>query len=212
MKIEVWSDFVCPFCYIGKRHMETAIEASGMKDQVEIVYKSFQLNPDSKKHYDQGIDEIIAEKYGISVEQAQTSNNNIVEAAKAVGLDYNFKEIKPTNTFDAHRLSHYAKEEGKMDAFTEAMMRCYFVEAVNISETEVLLGVIEAIGLDRDKAQSILESTKYSDAISDDVEEARKFGVSGVPFFVFDREAAVSGAQPVEHFVEVLSQLSKKNA
>lgn len=209
MKIEVWSDFVCPFCYIGKRNMEQALDKAGIKDKVEIIYKSFQLNPDSKKVYEESIDEIIAKKYGMSVEQAAASNKNIIQAAKNVGLEYNFDDIKPTNTFDAHRLSHYAKEEGKMDAFTEAMMRNYFIDALNISDEEVLLNVIREIGLDVEKAKAILNSDEYTDAISFDLGEARNFGISGVPFFVFDRKAALSGAQPIEAFVETFKKLSE---
>ncbi len=209
MKIEVWSDFVCPFCYIGKRNMEIALEQSGMKEQVEVVYKSFQLNPESKKHYDESIDEIIAKKYGMSVEEAQTNNRRIVEAAKKVGLDYNFTDIKPTNTFDAHRLSHFAKEKGKMDAFTEVVMRKYFIDSLNISDEEVLLSVIDEIGLARDEAKEILDSEKHAEDISVDVSEASNFGISGVPFFIFDRKAALSGAQPVEAFIETMKKLSE---
>lgn len=209
MKIEVWSDFVCPFCYIGKRNMELALEQSGMKEQVEVVYKSFQLNPESKKHYDESIDEIIAKKYGMSVEEAQTNNRRIVEAAKKVGLDYNFTDIKPTNTFDAHRLSHFAKEKGKMDAFTEVVMRKYFIDSLNISDEEVLLSVIDEIGLARDEAKEILDSEKHAEDISVDVSEASNFGISGVPFFIFDRKAALSGAQPVEAFIETMKKLSE---
>lgn len=210
MKIEVWSDFVCPYCYIGKRNMEEAIEKSGIKDRVEIVYKSFQLNPEAHKHYNKNIDEIIAEKYGMSLEQAIESNRNIVEVAKNVGLNYNFEDIKPTNTFDAHRLSHYAKEEGKMGAFTEVLMRNYFTEALNISEEKVLLNAIDEIGLNRENAKAILDTNQYVEAISFDVNEGKNFGINGVPFFIFDRKAALSGAQPVEVFIETINKLSKQ--
>lgn len=207
MKIEVWSDFVCPFCYIGKRNMELAIEQLGLQDDVEIVYKSFQLNPEAKKSYEESIDEIIAKKYGMSLEQAKTNNQRIISAAKDVGLDYNFDDIKPTNTFDVHRLSHYAREEGKMDEFTELMMKRYFVQAYNISDEDVLLDVVDKVGLDRVRAKEILESDEYSEDISTDIGEASHFGISGVPFFIFDRKAALSGAQPVEAFVETINKL-----
>lgn len=210
MKIEVWSDFVCPFCYIGKRNMEEALEKSGMKDQVEIVYKSFQLNPEAKKHYDESIDEIIAKKYGMSIEQAQLNNQKIIQAAKNVGLLYNFKDIKPTNTFDAHRLSHFAKEEGKMDEFTEIMMKKYFIESANISDEDVLLNVIDQIGLDKIKAKEVLDSTRYSEDIKSDIEESSHFGIGGVPFFIFDRKTALSGAQPVEAFIETINKLNEE--
>ena len=209
MKIEVWSDFVCPFCYIGKRNMEEALEQSGMKDQVEIEYKSFQLNPDAKKHYDDNINQIIADKYGITVEKAAASNENIIATAKNVGLDFNFEGIQPTNTFDGHRLSHYAKEEGKMSAFTEVMMRSYFTDSRNISDREVLLDIIEEVGLNKDKALEILNASDYGNEIKKDIDEARRYGVGGVPFFVFDKKAALSGAQPVEAFVETMNKLKE---
>lgn len=209
MKIEVWSDFVCPFCYIGKRNMELAIEQAGIKEDVEIVYKSFQLNPNGKKHYDESIDSIIAKKYGMSIEQAAKSNRQIIEAAKQVGLDFNFDIIQPTNTFDAHRLSHYAKSEGKMNEYTEVLMKNYFTEGLNISDTVVLLTAIDAIGLDRVEGERILEGTDYSEDIDFDVNEATNFGINGVPFFVFDRKAAVSGAQPVEAFLNTFNKLSQ---
>lgn len=209
MKIEVWSDFVCPFCYIGKRNMELALEQAGIKEKVDIVYKSFQLNPDAKKSYDESIDKIIADKYGISVEQAAASNRNVIQAAKKVGLEYNFDDIKPTNTFNAHRLSHYAKEEGKMEAFTEVMMRNYFIESFNISDEDVLLNAIREVGLDIEKAKAVLHSDQYSDAVNFDMGESRNFGINGVPFFVFDRKAALSGAQPIEAFVKTFKKLSE---
>lgn len=209
MKIEVWSDFVCPFCYIGKRNLEEALERAGIKDEVEVEYKSFQLNPDAKKSYDISLNEIIASKYGITVEQADQSNQNIINAAKNVGLEYNFEDIKPTNTFDAHRLSHYAKTKGKMDAYTEVMMRNYFVEAMNISEEDVLLNAVEEVGLDREDAKLILASNEYAQDISFDVQESKNFGISGVPFFIFDRKTALSGAQAVEAFIEAFKKVGE---
>jgi len=208
MKIEIWSDFVCPFCYIGKRNLEAAIEQAGVKDEVEVVYKSYQLNPTSKKSYDVGINELIAEKYGISIERATANNKNIVQSAKQVDLEFNFEDLKPTNTFDAHRLSHYAKEEGKMVEYEEVVMRNYFTDSVNISDEEVLLKAIDEIGLDRKKAKIILDSTKHADKVASDIDEAHHLQISGVPHFVFDGKVAVSGAQPIESFVQVIRQNS----
>ena len=210
MKIEIWSDFVCPFCYIGKRNMEAALEQLGMENQVEIDYKSFQLNPESKKHYEENINQIIADKYGISVEKATASNQNIVATAKGVGLEFNFDKIQPTNTFDAHRLSHYAKEAGKMSEFTEAMMRSYFTDSLNISDEKVLLDIVEEVGLNKEKALEILRGSAYEDVIKADSSQARQHGVSGVPFFVFNEKVAISGAQPIESFVATMKQLNQE--
>lgn len=113
MKIEVWSDFMCPFCYMGKRRLEIALNKFEHKNEVELVFRSFELDLAAKKKFDGNIHEIIAKKYGISVEQAKASNNQIVEQAKAIGLDYNFDNLIPTNTFDAHRITHYAKQKEK---------------------------------------------------------------------------------------------------
>jgi predicted DsbA family dithiol-disulfide isomerase len=138
MKIEVWSDFVCPFCYIGKRRLEIALEKFEHKDEVELVFKSFELDPSAKKKSDANIHEIIAKKYGISVEQAKASNNQIVAQAKAIGLNYNFEDLIRTNSFDAHRIVYYAKTEGKMNELVERILKAYFVDSLNISDHKVL--------------------------------------------------------------------------
>ena len=156
MKIEVWSDFVCPFCYIGKRRLEIALNKFEHKDEVELVFKSFELDPSSKKKFDENIHEIIAKKYGISVEQAKASNNQIVEQAKAIDLNYNFDDLIPTNTFDAHRLSHYAKTDGKMNELSERLLKAYFVDSLNISDHKVLANLAGEVGLDSEEALKIL--------------------------------------------------------
>ena len=161
MKIEIWSDFVCPFCYIGKRRLESALNQFEYKDEIELVFRSFELDPNSKKKYDENIHEIIAKKYGISVEQAKASNNQIVAQAKDLGLNYNFDDLIPTNTFDAHRLSHYAKTEGKMKELSERILKAYFVDSLNISDHKVLAKLAGEVGLNSDKALKVLESDKY---------------------------------------------------
>jgi predicted DsbA family dithiol-disulfide isomerase len=207
MKIEVWSDYVCPFCYLGKRRLEIALDKFEHKDEVEIVFRSFELDPSAKKKYEESIHEIIAHKYGIPVEQAKASNNQIVAQAKAVGLNYNFDDLKPTNTFDAHRLSHYAKTEGKLNAISERILKAYFVDSLNISDYKVLAELAAEVGLDRDKALSVLESEQYGEEVRKDEEKASKLRISGVPYFVFNNKYAVSGAQPSEKFLEVLNKV-----
>jgi len=147
MKIEVWSDFVCPFCYIGKRRLEIALEKFEYKDEVELVFKSFELDPSSKKKFDENIHEIIAKKYGIPVEQAKASNNQIVDQAKAIGLNYNFDALIPTNTFDAHRVVQYAKTEGKTNELSERILKAYFIDSLNISDQKVLARLAYEVGL-----------------------------------------------------------------
>ena len=210
MKIEVWSDYVCPFCYIGKRRLEIALNKFENKDEVELVFKSFELDPSAKKKYKENIHEIIAKKYGISVEQAKSSNNQIVEQAKAIDLNYNFDDLIPTNTFDAHRLSHYAKTEGKMNELSERLLKAYFVDSLNISDHNVLANLAGEVGLNSEEALKILESDKYGDEVRKDEESASKLRISGVPYFVFNNKYSVSGAQPPELFLELLEKVRKE--
>ncbi|MBL4933186.1 DsbA family oxidoreductase [Clostridium paridis] len=207
MQIEIWSDFVCPFCYIGKRRLENALENFEHKDEVELIFRSFELDPSAKKHYEENIHELIANKYGIPVEQAKASNDNLVAQAKALGLDFNFDDLIPTNTFDAHRLSHYAKTEGNMKELSERLLKAYFVDSLNISDHKVLASLAGEVGLDYDKALSVLESNEYDVDVRKDEEKAARLRVNGVPFFVFNSKYAVSGAQPSETFLDVLNKV-----
>ncbi|MDP4147408.1 MAG: DsbA family oxidoreductase [Bacillota bacterium] len=210
MKIEVWSDFVCPFCYIGKRRFEIALDKFQHKEEVELVFRSFELDTHAKKKYDENIHELIAKKYGISVEQAKASNNQLVAQAKAIGLNYNFDDLIPTNTFDAHRLSHYAKAEGKMKDLSERIFKAYFVDSQNISDHKVLANLAVDAGLNIDKALEVLESDRYTAEVRKDEQEASKLQINGVPYFVFNNKFAVSGAQPTEVFLEALEKAKKE--
>lgn len=210
MKIEVWSDFVCPFCYMGKRRLEAALNNFENKDEVELVFKSFELDPNAKKKYDKNIDELIAQKYGITIEQAKASNDQIVSQAKSVGLNYNFDSLIPTNSFDAHRLIHYAKSEGKMNELAERIFKGYFVDSVNISDHKVLADLASEVGLNREKTLNILKSDKYGAEVRNDEKSASELGINSVPYFVFNNKYAVSGAQPTELFLEVLNKVKKE--
>jgi len=207
VKVDIWSDYVCPFCYIGERKLALALEKTGMKEDVEIVFNSFELDPNAKKRYDENITQLMAKKYGMSMEQAAAANNNIVKTAKEVGLDFNFDTLKPTNTFDAHRLSHYAKEKGKLEAYTEAVMKSYFTDSLNISDFDVLTSIAAAVGLDRAEALSILTSSAFADEVRQDEANAYSRKINGVPYFLFNGKEAVSGAQMVETFVSVIEGL-----
>ena len=206
MKIEVWSDFVCPFCYIGKRRLETALEKFEHKDEVELVFKSFELDPSSKKKSDKNIHEIIAKKYGIPVEHAKASNNQIVAEAKAIGLNFNFDDLIRTNTFDAHRVVYYAKTEGKMNELAERILKAYFVDSLNISDHKILASLAYEVGLNSDKALSVLESDQYGEEVRKDEETVSKLRISGVPYFVINNKHVVSGAQQPEIFLAALEK------
>jgi predicted DsbA family dithiol-disulfide isomerase len=207
MKIEVWSDFVCPFCYIGKRRLEKALEQFPQKDQVEVVFRSFELDPNAKKSYDMTIHEIIAKKYGITIEQAKKTNEDIAKQAEAVGLTFRFESMLPTNTFDAHRLDKYASEHGKMLEMTERLLKAYFTDSKHISDYAVLAELASEIGLDREEVKHVLESNRYSEEVRKDEEEAAQLGIRGVPFFVINSKYAISGAQPTEIFLQALEKV-----
>ncbi|MGL4740027.1 MAG: DsbA family oxidoreductase [Sarcina sp.] len=204
MKIEIWSDFVCPYCYIGKKRLELAIEQFADKENIELIFRSFELDPNAEKSYPDSIDEHIAEKYNMSIEEAKSINNNIIEQAKEVGLNYNFKDLIRTNTFDAHRLAQYAKEEGKSTQMSERIFKAYFVESLNISDYETLIKLAKEVGLDTSKVSEVLKSDMYSKEVRNDENTAASKAVNGVPYFIFDEKFVVSGAQPPSVFLRVL--------
>ncbi|MFA9423941.1 MAG: DsbA family oxidoreductase [Sedimentibacter sp.] len=209
MKVEIWSDYACPFCYIGEKKLEIALKQTGMQEDTQMVFNSFELDPNANKKNDRNINEIMAEKYGMSLEQAKATNNNIINAAKEVGLNFNFDDLKRTNTFDAHRLAHYAKTEGKIKEYTEAVMNSYFVKSLLISDIEVLVSIAEKVGLDRERALNILKSEEFSDEVRSDELKASEQRITGVPYFIFDDKEVVYGAQPVDVFVEIIESLIK---
>jgi len=200
VKIEVWSDFGCPFCYIGKRRLERALESFSHRDEIELVYRSFELDPGAPKDTESSIHELLAVKYGLSLEQAKESNRNVAQQAQTEGLTYNFDTIIPTNTFDAHRLAHYAGEQGKAKEMTERLFQAYFTDSLHIGDRDTLVRLAEEVGLDGAAVREVLEQNTYADAVREDENEARRLGIRGVPFFVLRGKYAVSGAQPLEIF------------
>lgn len=208
MKIEVWSDYVCPFCYIGKRRLEEALQETGMDQQVELIFKSYQLDPDSPETSDKPVTEGLAQKYGISLQEAQRMMNNVAEQAKTVGLQYDTDAMRPANTFHAHRLAKLAEQEGMAAEVTERLLKGYFVLGEQIGNQETLLSIAEEAGLERTRTEKMLASDEFSDAVRADIAEARQLGVQGVPFFVINRKYAISGAQPAEVFANALRQVA----
>lgn len=209
MKIEIWSDFVCPFCYIGKRRLEIALNQLPSEVTYEIIFKSFELDPNAAKSYDLSINELIAKKYGISVERATASNQQIIAQAKALGLNYNFTDMKPTNTFDAHRLVHLAKTYGKDQALAERLFKAYFEESLLLSDIDVLVKLAEDVGIENDVVLNMLHSRDYELDVRSDENAAHSLNITGVPYFIFDGKYAVSGAQPPEVFSEVIAKVLK---
>ena len=187
MKIEVWSDYVCPFCYIGKRRLEEALEIAGLEDDVEVVFKAYELDPNSPSTTDKTMAEVLAEKYNMSIEEAKSMNENVAEQAKTVGLNYDIDNMSPANTFNAHRLAKLAEQENLGGVMSEELLHAYFVAAKKIGTEEVLLEVAEKVGISKDRAQDMLESDEFVEEVQADIAEARQIGVQGVPFFVIIR-------------------------
>ncbi|AQY50574.1 hypothetical protein PWEIH_08701 [Listeria weihenstephanensis FSL R9-0317] len=208
MKVEIWSDFACPFCYIGKRNFEAGLKEFGQ--DVEVEYRSFELDPSAPVKYDQTMDEILAEKYGMTVEKAKGMNDQVSAQAKAVGLDYHFDTMIPTNTFDAHRLLQFAKTEGKSTELKEILLHAYFTDSKNLGDHETLATLATTVGLDKAAVLEMLASDAYAADVRDDEQTGAALGIQGVPFFVINEKYGVSGAQPAESFTEVLEKVWKE--
>ncbi|BBI33984.1 DsbA family oxidoreductase [Cohnella abietis] len=206
MKVEIWSDYVCPFCYIGKRKFEIALERFAHKEQIETVYRSFELDPGADPHSGISTASVLASKYGMSMEQAQASALNLTQQASAVGLTFHFEKTVLTNTFDAHRVVHFAAEQGKNKELSERLFKAYFTEGENIGHRDRLAVLAAEVGLDAVKVAEVLESTSFKDSVRGEEQEGSALGIKGVPFYVIDRKYAVSGAQSPEVFLETLNK------
>ncbi len=204
MKIEVWSDIMCPFCYIGKRHLEAAL-SKFPNESFEIEWKSFQLDPTIIPQPNKNVYEYLAERKGMSVEESKQMHAGVVARAAEVGLDYHFEKAVISNSFDAHRLIQLAKTKGSGDAIEETFFKAYFTDGKDLNDKDTLMELCVGIGLNAADVKEVLdEKTKFADAVKNDISEAQQIGVRSVPFFVFDRKYAVSGAQPIEQFEETI--------
>ena len=208
MKVEIWSDIMCPFCYIGKRNFEAALKEFEGRDEIEIEWKSFQLDPSIPKTFETKINtiEYLAERKGMSIEKSKELHTNVIETAKKVGLDYDFEKAVVANSFDAHRLIQLAKTKGLGDAVEESLFKAYFTDGKDMSDHSTLVQLGKEIGLNEEEIISALASEEFEAKVNFDVSEGSQLGVTGVPFFVFDRKYAVSGAQPIETFLNALKQ------
>jgi len=206
MKIEIWSDVMCPFCYIGKRRFEEALQNFKYKDDVEVEWKSFQLNPDLETDPNLNITQYLADVKGWTLDYAQQLNNQVTEMAAGVGLTYNFDKAVVANSFDAHRFAHLAKKHGLGDDAEEALFRAYFTEGKNIADHATLTELGIEMGLDETEVKQILENDTYAGEVKHDIAEAGYLGIRGVPFFVMNGKYGVSGAQMVPVFTETLEK------
>lgn len=206
MKVEVWSDVMCPFCYIGKRRFENALKDFEHGNNIEIEWKAFQLDPSIPSNTGQTVNEYLAARKGIPSEHAAKMNAHVTAMAAELGLRYKLDTAVVANSFDAHRLAHLAKEKGRGDETTERIFKAYFEESKDIADHQTLTEIGILAGLDRDELVSLFNSDHLKKEVKKDLEEGSQLGIQGVPFFVLDRAYAVSGAQPTDIFRQALER------
>jgi predicted DsbA family dithiol-disulfide isomerase len=210
IKIDVWSDIACPWCYIGKRNLENGLAQTAGDDNapvVEVVYHSFELSPDTPVDFDGGEADYLATHKGVSREQAQSMLDRVTGVASDAGLEYRFDLLKHTNTVKAHEALHFAKERGRQLELAERLMSAYFTEGRHLGEDEELAALAADVGLDADELRTALAERTYLDAVRADQNQARDYGINGVPFFVINDKYGVSGAQPAEAFAQIARQV-----
>lgn len=211
MTVEIWSDILCPFCYIGKRQFEQALAKFEHKDDVQVELKSFELNPNAPVRYEHdNMHEMLARKLGVSPEQARGMNQRVTGMAADVGLTYDLDHAHPTNSFDAHRLAQLAAKTGLKSKMVDRLYNAHFSEATHIGDHENLAKLAVEVGLDRTEVESLLKSDSFAAEVREEESEAESLGITGVPFFVFNRKYGVSGAQGVETFLKTLAAVAEE--
>ncbi|MEO3930401.1 DsbA family oxidoreductase [Micromonosporaceae bacterium B7E4] len=204
MQLEVWSDIVCPWCYLGKRRLETALGQFEHADEVEVVWRSFQLDPSYPKGEPRPVPEALRSKLGASAAQVAAMQGHVTSLAAEDGLEYHLDQSIMANTFDAHRLTHLAREYGLGTELHERLMRANLIEAENVDDAETLVRLATEVGVPAEAARRVLAGDEYAADVEADIRQARAFGANGVPFFVLDRKYGISGAQPTEAFLSAL--------
>lgn len=203
MIVEVWSDIVCPWCYLGKRRLERALRQFEHADEVEVVWRSYQLDPSHPKDRPEPVYESLAKKFGGSTAQLRAMTDRVKGLAAEEGLSYDFDRAIAVNTFDSHRIIHLAQSHGLGPQAHERLMRAHLVEGETL-DTATLVRLVGELGVPADEARRVLDGAEFTAAVEDDIREARALGANGVPFFVLDRTYGVSGAQPVDVFLTAL--------
>lgn len=210
MRVDIWSDVVCPFCYIGKKRLEHVAAEAGI--QLDIHWHSFELDPQAPVRHQSSNTERLAKKYGQSIEQTEQMERNVAQAAASEGIEFNWQQANSGNTFNAHRIIHLAQSQGLGNAAKEAFLHAYMTEGLPIGETEVVEKIALNIGLTASDIQAVLSSDQFADEVRNDEKIAHEqLKVTGVPFFVFDQRLAVAGAQPREVFLQVFEQLQQQD-
>jgi predicted DsbA family dithiol-disulfide isomerase len=204
IKVDIWSDVQCPWCYIGKRKFEAGVKAFGRP--VEIEYHSYELSPDTPVDFEGSPIDYLSERKGLPVDQVHQMLERVTTVAAEVGLDYHYDLVHQTNTRKAHEVLHYAKAHGKQVEMKERLLKAYFIDGGHVGKLEQLADLAAEIGLDRADVLRSLETGEFADAVEADVQQAQAYGIQGVPFFVIDGKYGISGAQPAEAFAGALEQ------
>jgi len=204
--VEIWSDVVCPWCYVGKRHFEEALSRFPHRDEVSVVWRSFELDPTAPVRSELTMSEVLQRKYRMTEDQAEEANARMTVLAAGVGLEYHLDRVQRSNTLDAHRLVHLAATHDLADATEERLMSAYFTEGANIGDRSTLVGLAAEVGLDTDEVERMLAGDDFTAEVRSDEARAAALGAGGVPFFVIDDRYGVSGAQPADALLDVLEQ------
>ncbi|MCL1869504.1 MAG: DsbA family oxidoreductase [Promicromonosporaceae bacterium] len=210
VRVDVWSDVQCPWCYIGKRRFEQAVARTGV--DVEVTYHSFELSPDTPVDYAGTPVQYLAERKGLPLPQVEQMIDRVTSIAASVGLDYDYDHMHQTNTVKAHELLHYAKARGRQAEMKEALLRAYFIDGGHVGRVADLADLAAGLGFDRDDVLSALEAGTYTAAVKADVAQAAALGIHGVPFYVFEDKYGVSGAQEPDMFAQVLELVATEKA
>lgn len=210
VKVDIWSDIACPFCYLGKRKFEAGAATSGVP--VEVEYHSFELSPDTPEDASGTHAEMIAKKMRVSIGEARAMEQRIADTARAEGLEFDYDAMVPVRTVKAHELLHYAKKHGRQLEMKARLMRAYFTEGRHVGQIDELADLAADVGLDRDGARHALEAGQYADDVQADIDQARAYGIRGVPFFVIDGKYSVSGAQDPATFAQALRRANDEKS
>ncbi|MBP6576878.1 MAG: DsbA family oxidoreductase [Chryseobacterium sp.] len=216
MKVDIWSDTRCPFCFIGKRNFEKALQEFSQNDKIEVNWHSFQLDPNMKTDLTKNHYEYLSEVKGFPMAQIMQMHENLIQSGKNAGIDFNFDDVKVSNSFKSQMLVQLAKEKGKATEMEELLFEAYFKSGKDIDDVEVLSEIGNKIGFSNEEIQNAVNFEQLSDLVNNDISEASNLGIRGVPFFVFNQKYAISGAQPTHLFSEVLekswSEFSESNS
>ncbi len=206
MQVEIWSDIACPWCYVGKRRFESALASFAHRDAITVTWRSFELDPHAPPTHEEAQPVLLARKYGTSVDEARAMNARMTEAAASEGLEFHLDDVKVGNTFNAHRLLHFAAQYDLRAVLAERLFAAYLGEGASLSDIETLVALATTVGLDAAAVRTMLASDQFADAVRADEAEAQSIGVTGVPFFVLDRRYGVSGAQSPATLLSALQQ------